>query len=246
MENPILTFAIIALIMLGASYIQSVTGFGFGIFAMIFLPSLLSYTESNALSTILSAITSVYITFLMRRHISWKNMIFPLLGYVVSSVFSVIFIKTQTNDTLLLLLGVALFVLSVYFFFFSSKIKIKPSWYAGLIAGLISGVMGGMFAMSGPPVVIYFMQSEKSADRYLGTISAYFVVSGIISIVTKAAAGFVTTSVLFGVCIGAMGMAAGAVLGKISREKTKPEYIKRAVYGVMAISGIVNIVTAMI
>ena len=246
MENPILIFAAIALIMLVASYIQSVTGFGFGIFAMIFLPSLLLYTESNALSTILSAFTSVYLTFLMRKHISWKNIVFPIVGYIVSSVISVVFIKTQTNETLKLLLGIALFVLSIYFFFFSNKIKIKPSWYAGLLAGLVSGVMGGMFAMSGPPVVIYFMQSEESSDRYLGTLSAYFIVSGAISIVTKAAAGFVTTSVLIGVAVGAVGMAIGAVLGKLSRERIKPDNIKRAVYAVMAVSGIVNIVTSII
>ena len=36
---------LIMLVALGASLIQSVTGFGFGIFAMIFLPSLLSFCK---------------------------------------------------------------------------------------------------------------------------------------------------------------------------------------------------------
>ena len=77
MENPILTFAIIALIMLGASYIQSVTGFGFGIFAMMFLPYILLYTEANILSSIISALTSVGVAIALWRKISWKNIIFP-------------------------------------------------------------------------------------------------------------------------------------------------------------------------
>lgn len=53
--------AFIALIVTGASYIQSVTGFGFGIFAMIFLPSLLAYTEANVLSSMLSMLTSLLV-----------------------------------------------------------------------------------------------------------------------------------------------------------------------------------------
>ena len=51
MEAEFYNLSLIAAIMLGASYIQSTTGFGFGIFAMIFLPSVslfLYKTGANA------------------------------------------------------------------------------------------------------------------------------------------------------------------------------------------------------
>ena len=160
---------IIAAIVLCASYIQSVTGFGFGIFAMIFLPNVLLYTEANVLSSIFSAFTSLAVALVMWRKISWKNLVFPLIGCLPTTYLAVSFIKVQKNDTLVLFLGIALLVLSLYFFFFSNKIKIKPTWYAGLIAGVISGIMDGMFSIGGPPVVIYYMQSEKDSDHYLAT-----------------------------------------------------------------------------
>ena len=156
------------------------------------------------------------------------------------------FIKLQKNETLILILGIVLVLLSVYFFFFSNKIKIEPTWYAGLIAGTISGVMGGMFAIGGPPVVIYFIQSEKDTDSYLSTISAYFVLSGIINIVTKTAAGFVTENVLWGLLLGFAGLLVGAFVGKRTRDKIKPETVKKAVYGFMAISGVLNIVSSLV
>jgi len=246
MDNVIVQFFLIALITLGASYIQSVTGFGFGIFAMIFLPSLLLYTEANAVSTLLSGLTSVAVVVVMYRKISWKNLVFPAIGCLLSTYFAVSFIKSQKNETMTLLLGIALFVLSLYFFFFSDKIKIKPTWYAGLIAGIASGVLNGMFSIGGPPVVIYYMQSEESSERYLATISAYFVFSGIISVATKLSAGFFTVQAWIAVAVGIAGMLHGAFVGKRTRDRIKPQMIKKAVYGFMAISGIFNVVTSLL
>ena len=237
---------LITIVTLGASYIQSVTGFGFGIIAMIFLPSLLLYTEANVLSSILSTVTSALVVIAMHRKTSWKNLIFPLLGSTVANYLAITFVKSAKNELLTLLLGFALFALSIYFFFFSNKIKIKPTWYIGLIVGSISGVMSGLFSIGGPPVVIYYMQSEDNTDRYLATISAYFVFSGLISISMKVAAGFVTQNVLLGLALGFLGMLAGSFLGKRTRDKANPKMIKKAVYGVMAISGLMNIVTSLI
>ena len=246
MNGEILPFILIALITLGASYIQSVSGFGFGIFAMIFLPNILLYTEANVLSSMISSLTSISVAICMRRKIHWKNIIFPLIGCLFSTFIAVSFIKTQKNETLTLLLGIALFVLSMYFFFFSNKIKIKPTWYAGLIAGTLSGLLGGMFAIGGPPVVIYFMQSEEDSDHYLASISAYFVFSGMISITTKAGAGFITERVWLGLAVGLLGMLLGSFVGKLTRDKTKPQTIKKAVYAIMAISGAINIATSLL
>ena len=232
---------LIILVVLTASYIQSVTGFGFGIFAMIFLPHILTYTEANVLSSILSAFTSITVVAVMLRKTHWKNTLFPLIGFSLSSYYAVNFIKAQNNDFLTLLLGIALFSLSIYLFFFSKKIIIKPTWYAGLIAGVLSGVLGGMFSISGPPVVIYFLQSEKDSDHYLATLSMYFVLSGIVSIGMKIAAGFVTGNVCAGLFAGTFSMILGSFIGRLTRSKASPMAIRRAVYTVMALSGVLNI-----
>lgn len=243
--NPFLMFFLVALVTFAGSYIQGATGFGFGIFAMIFLPSLLQYTEANVLSSMLSAFSALFVSILMFRKIHWKNLIFPVIGSLISTYFAVSIIKTQSPKVLTLLLGIALFVLSIYFFLFANKVKISPTWYAGLIAGVISGIMGGMFSMSGPPVVIYFMQSEEDSDKYFATISAYFVLSGAVAIGTKAAAGFITETVLIALGIGTLAMLLGSFVGKRTRDKINPNMIKKVVYGFMAVSGLVNIITAL-
>lgn len=245
MEAEIYKLCLIAAIILGASYIQSSTGFGFGIFVMAFLPSVLLYTEANVLATMLSIMTSALVCISTFKDINWKNLFFPLLGSFAATQLAVNFIKVQKSQTLILLLGIALLLLSIYFFFFSGKIKIKPTWYAGLIAGVISGIMSGMFAIGGPPVAIYYLHSEKNTDDYLATISAYFVLSGIVSVAAKASAGFITRNVWIGLAVGILGTLVGAFIGKLTREKANARAIKNAVYAIMAFSGIVNIITAL-
>ena len=95
------TAVLIALIALCGSYIQSVTGFGFGIFVMMFFPALLQYTEANVLSSLLGIFTSLAMVIQMRRLINWKNILFPLLGCLLATYGAVNFIKRQENELLL-------------------------------------------------------------------------------------------------------------------------------------------------
>ena len=221
-------FILVALVTLCASYIQSVTGFGFGIFAMIFLPKILLYTEASLLSSMLSTVTSLVVMVLAFRKISWKNLIFPVMGCLASTFFAVSFIKMQKDDTLTLLLGIALLLLSLYFFFFSDKIKIKPTWYTGLFVGVLSGILDGMFAIGGPPVVIYYMQSEKDSDSYMATLSTYFVFLGVVSSGSKCISGFGTVTVWISLAVALIALAVGAFVGKLTRERIKPSLIKNA------------------
>lgn len=246
MNNDILTFVLVAVITLFGSYIQGVTGFGFGIFSMMFLPHILLYTEGNLLSSTLSSLSSLFTVILIIRNVNWKNLLFPVLGCLLSTYMAVSFIKTQNSKTLVMLLGIALVILSVYFFFFTDKIKIKATWYSGFTAGIVSGIMGGMFAIGGPPVVIYFIQSEESSEKYVATISAYFVFSGIISVTSKVAAGFFTQNVMYGFLFGLIGMLTGVVAGKLTRDKIRSHLLKKLVYGFMAISGVINVVSSLV
>lgn len=241
-----ITLILICAVTLVASYVQGVTGFGFGIVSMIFLPAFLQYTEANVLSGILGCLGSLLLMIELRRYINVRNLLFPLLGSLVTNYLAVIFVKNTANDLLILLLGAALVLLSIYFFFFSGKIRIRPTWYAGLIAGIISGVMSGLFAIGGPPVVVYYIHSERDTEHYLATISAYFVLSGTFSTVIKAANGFVTGNVLIGLAVGAIMMALGTLLGKLTRRRVKELMIRRFVYSVMALCGVVNIVTSLV
>lgn len=239
---------IVILVATVGSTIQRVTGFGFGIFAMLFLTRIITvYGEANALSGLLSFTSTLIVALAHAKRVDWKNLLFPCIGFAVISVPSILLMKKLDNRVLLIMLGAALILLSGYMFFFSSKIKIKPSPFTGLAAGGFSGILGGIFSMGGPPVVIYFMQSEgDDKDRYLATIQMYFLLSNVYGTTVKAINGFITKDVLILAAFGTVGMIAGIFIGKLIFKKLRVDILRRVVYCFMAVAGVVNIVSAIL
>lgn len=229
------------------SLIQRITGFGYGIFVMMFFPHFIgSYGEANALSGMISATTSIVVAYSLRKQINWKNIPAPLICSSITSYIAVQFMSGQTDKMLTMLLGFALVILSIYFIFFSGKIQFKPALWKGALAGALSGIMNGLFAMGGPPMVIYFMMSSKDMKEYLATIQMYFALSNIYTTAIKASAGYVTPSVLIFYVIAALSALLGVFLGKRVFNRCKPSLLKKAVYVFMAISGVINIATAFV
>ena len=243
MPQIVIDALFVVLVCTAASVIQRVSGFGFGIFAMMFFPHILNtYGEANALSGLFSIFLSGMVAVTMLRHIHWKNLIFTSIGNTVVIIPIVCFVLKSGDELLLLLLGIALVVLSVYFFFFSNKVRFRPTWYGGLLSGGLSGVLGGLFGMGGPPVVVYFMQSEHGDPKaYLATIQMYFLISNVIGTAAKAANGFVTREVLILCACGLVGVVAGIFIGKKIFNKLNANVLRKIVYGFMAVSGVINI-----
>lgn len=237
----------VILISTAAALIQRVSGFGFGIFAMMFFPHIIgNYAQANALSGILSLVSCTAVVLTMLKNVDWKNLIFPMIGNICVVIPVVVYILRGSDSYLLLMLGIALVLMSVYFFFFSSRVHFRATWYGGLTAGGLSGFLGGLFGMGGPPVVVYFMQSENGDPaKYLATIQMYFLMSNLVGTTTKALNGFVTMRVLMFALLGIVGLFIGNIIGKRIFNRLNIKILRKIVYGFMAISGVINIVTAL-
>ena len=125
------------LLCIGASFVQRVTGFGFGIFIMTWLTALMpSYGEATALSGILALCTSLIVAVRMWRHIRWNHLWLILVAFMAFSAIC-IFALTQIHDTVLnTILGCVLIFASIYFLFINGHIHLKPSRSTQVAAGL--------------------------------------------------------------------------------------------------------------
>lgn len=132
----------IFILTIGASFVQRTTGFGFGIFIMTSLPFLMpSYGEATALSGLLAMTTSAIITWKMREYITWKRMYPILLTFIAVSAVAICVLTRIQEENLRKILGVVLIIASLYFAFFSGKIRIRTTlpWQIG--AGSLSGLI---------------------------------------------------------------------------------------------------------
>ena len=237
----------IILLATGASFVQRTVGFGFGIFIMTALPFLMpSYGEAVTLSGLLSLTSATVVMVKYIRYVTWKRLL-PIFGaFVVMSTLAIFFLDRIEGRMMRMILGVMLILISLYFTFFKEKLQkiIRPTrgWQLG--TGAASGVMGGLFAMHGPPVVLYLISSEPDKDHYMGMIQTYAVITNISMLAVRAFNGYVTPVVGMTYLYAMAGLAVGVMLGNWAFKHIPNRLFTYVVYGYIGISGLIIFMTA--
>ncbi|MBP5365446.1 MAG: sulfite exporter TauE/SafE family protein [Bacteroidales bacterium] len=239
-----LVIILLILLCAGASFVQRVSGFGFGIFIMTALPYIMpSYGEATTLSGLLSAAQSFFVVIHIWRVIDWRRLLPILAAFLVVSFFAVQFVA-QVNDVMLKhILGVVLIVMSLYFLIFSQRISIRPTVGMQLSMGALSGAMGGLCAMQGPPAVLYFVASETDKIKYLALTQAYFFIGNIAMTFFRAENGFLTATVGYSWLLAFGGIFIGNWLGGMVFDRISTHVLRLIIYSYMAVSGVVALLS---
>ena len=223
-----------------ASFIQRVSGFGFGIFVMMFFPFFLpSYGESVMLSGLLAGSTALMIAVRNWQYIRWNLMGRVVLFNVAASYMATEYMTSLGNDTMKQCLGVVLILISLYFFFGEGKMgRIFKSKLAQVTVGSVSGVMGGMFAMPGPPLVLYCISAIKDKREYVTTLQAFSVVINLCYTIIRFKAGFYSEDTWLWWLVGLSGAVIGSSVGARCFECISSCTLKYIVYLMMIVSGV--------
>ena len=120
-------------------------------------------------------------------------------------------------------------------------IRPTPGWLLG--TGTASGIMGGLFGMHGPPVVLYLTVSEPDKDHYMGMIQTYAVITNITMLVARACNGYVTPFVRSTYLYGLIGLAIGVIAGNWAYSRIPNRIFTYLVYAYIGISGIIIFLT---
>lgn len=242
MELELLPLTLLVLIGLGAGFVQRVSGFGLSIFAMIFLPYLMSTTDAVTVATILSLSATILNTVKHYKHVLYRIAL-PMVGAALVSIpIAVRFSVMVPEDVFKILLGVVLIALSLYFLFFNQNVRIKPTIFSGIASGTISGVLGGLFSTSGPPAVLYLSSAISDNLIYFATIQFYFCLTNIYTISVRIASGIVGWNILPYVVVGIAGCFVGDFIGKLVFDKLDAKKLKTIIYIGMIISGVMMLV----
>ncbi len=224
------------------SFIQSICGFGCAIVTMAVFPYFMpGYQLSVTVSSLLALSSNVGNLAARIKSVRFKLIISALIGYFVFSTFAIFYSIGKADSTLKAVLGGLLIVLSLYFMFLKDQIKIKPTFVNGLIAGALSGVMGGIFSISGPPIVVYTLAVTDTKEEYLATNMGFFGITNIYTAIIRAIGGLITPQVLWLWLIGSVMIFVGVFFGKKVADKLNAQAIRKIIYVFMALSGCIMI-----
>lgn len=233
---------LLVLVGAGAAFVQRISGFGLGIFAMLFLPHFLpSHTAAASIAALFSCVTTTYNTLRCRKSVAYKTVLPMLLAAFLTIPVAVHFSSTLPTAIFRSILGIVLILLSLYFLFLNKKIQLKPTPVSGILAGVSGGVLSGLFSTGGPPAVLYLTNATADKRTYFATIQFYFCFINLYTTAVRAANGIITGNVLLYAAVGIGGCLLGDFLGKAVFDRLDSDKLKRLIYVGMIISGIVMV-----
>ena len=235
----------IILFAFAATFIQRVTGFGFGIVFMTAAPFLMpTYGEATALSGTLALMCAIVTGIRFFKYIPWKKLAGIMITFLIVSFFSVKAVSYVDSHTLKRVLGGVLICVSIYFFLFNGKIRMKPTAPVQIGMGTVSGIMGGLFGIQGPPAVIYFISCTDRKEEYMAVTQAFFIIGNSMMTLYRAGNGFLTPVVGKGFLAGVGAVWLGLFLGSRVYSRIPIGTLRKFVYIFIGISGLVAILAS--
>lgn len=221
-----------------AGIVQGISGFAFAIVFLAIMQFFIPYTELLALSSSLCITMLAVNAFVYRKHIAWKRIPVPLVINFVFTIGAIRLLKgTMSFPYWHNLLGVVFILLSLYMYFWQHKIHIRPTFGTALLLSGAGGILGGLFGVGGPPLVLYYLATTKSKEEYLGTTQMFFLFNNMYDFGGRLTSGMVTPEILQYAFMSVWTVLLGLGIGRKIFQRIDGEMLKKIVYAVMFFDG---------
>ncbi|MBU1001666.1 MAG: sulfite exporter TauE/SafE family protein [Proteobacteria bacterium] len=198
-----LTTALVAGIVLVASFIQGTAGFGFAFFSVPLLALLLDFRVAVPTLVLLAQVLNLIILSQHHFRADWKKSVLPLTLFSLPGIPVGVWLLTWLDVRLLQgSLGVILVFYALYQWLAKPAPRVlSRAWM--VCAGFLAGCLGGALNSQGPPVLVYTSLQPWSKDLVKGTLTAFFFTTGLAVVATQAYQGLITPEVthLAAVCL---------------------------------------------
>jgi uncharacterized membrane protein YfcA len=185
-----LEFIIAFIIIVFASMIQGISGFGFSLLAVPLLAIVMSLDLIVPILVIFSLLLNIIVFTKVKGHINKKQILILVVFGLSSIPIGITALKGINEDYIKLVVGIII-VVSAIAMQLNYKIKFKSQNLAYALTGFLSGVLNGASSLSGPPVIL--MLSNEGVDKaaFRKTLATYFLVLNLFSIPMFAMSGVI-------------------------------------------------------
>lgn len=230
------TFAII----LGASFIQGATAFGFALVAVPLLLLLMPATDAVALSLALGSLLNLFMVRVERSRIAWREIGWLMPAAAAGAVAGMFLLKSLDGPLFKAFIALTFLVMALLMLTGSSW-KAGPGQSLRQSVGFLSGLLNGATSMGGPPVVLYLTGRGLTKERLRGTLAMFFLMGNIAALAAFAAAGLFDADLAYATLILAMAVIPGSLAGRALTSRLHPGSFRRLVLASMATLAIMEI-----
>ena len=235
-----LTWAVGALVIAAACFVQGLAGFGIGLVSLAFLPLLMSPADAIVLITLYATVFTVVIFLPLRHDFTLHGMGELVVGSVVATPAGVFILAIMPPAALTRLIGLVLLVIVALEWLGLYPELRGRGW--GLGAGLAAGLLGGAIGTPGPPVILYAAAQDWSPRTVKANIQAFLIVNQAVILIGYWWAGLLGREVWRLTWLYAVPAVAGLVAGMLLFNRLDRARFRRVVFAVLFASGLVLLI----
>jgi uncharacterized protein len=178
-----------------SGFITGITAFGFALVAIPLLMVFFDPKMAVPIVTINSTLTGMYLFFELRKVMQVKKIILLIIGGIIGLPFGVYILIVLDKDILKISVGALITVFAV-FLAVGIKREIKSEKYTSVLVGMVSGLLKGSTSLSGPPVVLFFINQDQEKEVFRANLTGYFMIMGTLAVIALAIGNLVSLNVL--------------------------------------------------
>ena len=177
-----------------ATYIQTLTGFAFGLVMMggTGLTGLMSLPDAAVVVSILTLVNATQVLVRGWRDVAWRELLLVLvagLPMLLVGYWLLEYLAETSIGWLQLILGLVIVASSIQLSFKPHpRTTISPR-VTFLGFGAVSGLMSGLFSASGPPLVYHFYRQPWPHAKVRETLVSVFAIYAVVRFISVAASG---------------------------------------------------------
>lgn len=227
-----------------AGVLRGFTGFGFALAAVPALTLVATPVEVVPCVMVLQVVAGLQLLGRTWRDVDWSAVRPLLIAALIATPLGTSALDGLPADPMRAVIGlvvlgaVAVLVAGV-------RLRREPGMIARLGIGALSGLLNGSTAMAGPPVILYFLATERSAASSRASLLSYFFVLSVAGSVSVAAAGLVTWRTLVLAALMFPALTIGNALGDRMFNRAPGEIYRRVAIAVLLVLALLSITRAL-
>ncbi|QCY09560.1 sulfite exporter TauE/SafE family protein [Pseudomonas sp. MPC6] len=181
----------IGLILFFSLLLRAAIGFGDGLLAVPLLAMFIDIREAVPLIICLSTTISVNALWQGRRSLQLSSLKRTSVAALVGIPLGVMLLSLGNEVVVKSLLGVLLVAMALWRLGPKSQLQLKSDGWSYLFGGL-AGMLGSAYALRGVVFSIYGGLRGWSQDQFKGTISGFYILSGVVIPISYLSSGLIT------------------------------------------------------
>ncbi len=227
-------------VILVASILQTITGFGFALVAAPLLTFAIAPKEAVIVVIFIGILIKGFMVCKTWREGAFGRIFLVFAASVVGALPGAYVLHAVSDSVLKIVIGLTL-VLATLAMYANYRVTIRRHGLAKSLVGFASGFLGAVTSFNGPPLILYLMNEGGDKTTIRADLARYFLLCNMATIMIAYFVGTVATDRLPGyAAVSVPAILLGWWLGQKIFRRIDATLFRRIALGVISLSGLVT------